>query len=161
MVVVCNRWVGAARCGSYARDMRLIMVVAASLTTLPAWAAELEGGGIVEFTPSHLARDHDARGKKKERKEFVSVYYSTETGRYGFAGGPTEQTANARAQQKCGSSCTLLGYVKNQCVAAAAGQGKSYGYWFSRNKHEAEQKALEKCMRLDYDCRIFVSACAE
>ena len=143
-------------------DLMLLVALVLGAQAFAPVAHALDEGGTVDFDPDYLSQSQDKAGRRKERQIYISVWYSTQTGRYGVASAATVKAAHEKAEKKCKSvSCTMLGYVKNQCIAVAAGSGKSYGYFFSTNKSVAENRALENCRLVDYDCRLFVSACAK
>jgi hypothetical protein len=137
-----------------------LLVLLCVLPSSPSRAEE--GGGLVDFNPNFLTETRTKAGAKKKREIYVSVWYSPKSGRYAYARAITIEIANAQARKKCGGyECGLVGWVKNQCVAFAVGDGKSYGYGFSSTRHGANKIAKEKCSTVDYDCNVYVSSCAE
>jgi hypothetical protein len=77
----------------------------------------------------------------------------------------SESEANVAAlsecEQKGGTTCHLIGAVKNKCIAMAVGD-KTLATSDGSTQRQAEAAAVEKCANgPDTHCSTYFSACAE
>ena len=113
-------------------------------------ALALAGFCVVVAQPT-VAADDDYYG---------AIAFSTASGANGYAQDfDSQEGAEERALQECGSGCEVVVWFKNACGALAVGEGNGYGTAWAGNREAAEDGAIRVCAKNAGNCAVKAWAC--
>ncbi|HEU0221632.1 MAG TPA: DUF4189 domain-containing protein [Paracoccaceae bacterium] len=99
--------------------------------------------------------------------DFGAIYFSQDTGAYGYAWNyRSQEAAEDAAYEECrkqrARDCEMATWFSDACGALAIADGNGWGASWGNTIREAERKAMQTCKDFNnIGCRIEVSGCAD
>ena len=112
-------------------------------------------GALVAISLTASVLGHASHGS------YAAIAYSTWTGRFGVALGPTLRHAESAALRYCrAADCHVAVWGHNTCIGLAAGWDRTrYGWAYGPNAWDVRNRAVLNCNLQTAGCRLISWAC--